>query len=389
MLNYVISREMVHIDTEVKLDYKDVLIRPKRSTLSSRSQVTLERTYKFKHSPKRSFGGVTEGIVPIVVANMDTTGTFEMAKALHKHNMMVALHKHYEAKDIIDFFNENQELITGISAGTSSDDFKKICDIIHVVGIEAIGFICLDVANGYSEHFVECVSKYRREFPEAVIMAGNVVTSEMTEQLILAGADIVKVGIGPGSVCTTRKQTGVGYPQLSAIMECADAAHGLGGLIVGDGGIKCTGDFCKGFGAGADFLMAGGMFAGYDESGGELIEKEFTHVTNSNCSGNDVTNPHLKTIKKYKQFYGMSSSVAMEKHSDGVANYRASEGKVVEIPYRGPVDNLALDILGGLRSMCTYIGASSLKEVSKRCTFVRVSQQLNEVFGSSLTDMRN
>ena len=375
VLKISIHKIMVHIDTEVKLDYKDVLIRPKRSTLSSRSQVTLERTYKFRHSPR-----TWSDIVPIVVANMDTTGTFEMAKALHKHNILVALHKHYSVQETVNFIKENPKVAqrSGISAGTSSADFDKVVAIVNGVGIEAIGFICLDVANGYSEHFVECVQKYRRMFQEAVIMAGNVVTSEMTEQLILAGADIVKVGIGPGSVCTTRKQTGVGYPQLSAIMECADAAHGLGGLIVGDGGIKCTGDFCKGFGAGADFLMAGGMFAGYDESGGELIKKGTTIVG------------FTKKPVYVKKFYGMSSSVAMEKHSDGVAEYRASEGKVVEIPYRGAVNNLALDILGGLRSMCTYIGASSLKEVSKRCTFVRVTQQLNQVFGSSYgsSDMR-
>lgn len=386
---------MVHIDTDVKLDYKDVLIRPKRSTLSSRSQVVLKRKYKFKHSPR-----TWSNIIPIVVANMDTTGTFEMAIALHKHNMIVALHKHYNVEEIVMFIKENSKIAkrTGISAGTSSSDYDKIKDVVEKVSINSIGFICLDVANGYSEHFVECVSKYRKTFPDVVIMAGNVVTSEMTEQLILAGADIVKVGIGPGSVCTTRKQTGVGYPQLSAIMECADAAHGLGGLIVGDGGIKCTGDFCKGFGAGADFLMAGGMFAGYDESGGELIEKYkcvkswIKGPTSVLDHGFIKDNRWIDERVKYKvkQFYGMSSSVAMEKHSDGVAEYRASEGKVVEIPYKGPVENLALDILGGLRSMCTYIGASSLKEVSKRCTFVRVTQQLNEVFGPSLgsSDMR-
>jgi GMP reductase len=368
---------MVRIENEIKLDYKDVLIRPKRSTLKSRNDVSLDREIHFKHSNK-----VFRGI-PIVVANMDTTGTFEMAKVLSKHKMMVALHKHYSCDEIVKFIQENpkEAKFCGISAGTSSSDYDKITSIDKKIvtwsldtpsgfdNIEStVGFICLDIANGYSEHFVECIQKYRTTFPNAIIMAGNVVTSEMTEQLILAGADIVKVGIGPGSVCTTRKQTGVGYPQLSAIIECADAAHGLGGLIVGDGGIKCTGDFCKGFGAGADFLMTGGMFAGFDESGGDTIQRNG---------------------KIFKIFYGMSSSTAMNKHSEGVANYRASEGKTVEVPYKGSVDNLVLDILGGLRSMCTYIGASSLKEVSKRCTFIRVTQQLNDVFGSANgTDMR-
>merc|ERR1719460_1610860 len=220
--------------------------------------------------------------------------------------------------------------------------------------------ICMDVANGYSEAFVRCIKEVRSRFPAITIMAGNVVTKEMTEELILAGADIIKVGIGPGSVCTTRKQTGVGYPQVSAVVECADAAHGLGGHIISDGGCTCPGDVAKAFGAGADFVMMGGMLAGHDQSGGEVTVKP---------SG-----------QKVKLFYGMSSSTAMEKHSGGVAEYRASEGKTVEVPYRGDVNATLLDVLGGIRSACTYTGAGKLKEMSKRTTFIRVSQQLNEVF---------
>ena len=222
-----------------------------------------------------------------------------------------------------------------------------------------IPFICLDVANGYSEFFVEFVKKTRAAFPDRTIMAGNVVTDEMVEELILAGADIIKVGIGPGSVCTTRKKTGVGYPQLSAVLECADAAHGLGGHIISDGGCTCPGDICKAFGAGADFVMLGGMLSGHTECGGETIEKNG---------------------KKYKKFYGMSSATAMNKHHGGVAEYRASEGKTVEVPYRGDVDQTILDILGGLRSACTYTGSSKLKELSRRTTFIRVTQQTNEIF---------
>ena len=119
----------------------------------------------------------------------------------------------------------------------------------------------------------ECVAQVRAEFPNHTILAGNVVTGEMVEELILSGADIIKVGIGPGSVCTTRKKTGVGYPQLSAVLECADAAHGLGGHIISDGGCTCPGDVAKAFGAGADFVMMGGMLAGHDQSGGEVISK--------------------------------------------------------------------------------------------------------------------
>jgi len=227
----------------------------------------------------------------------------------------------------------------------------------------------LDVANGYSEHFVQFLKEVRKQFPEHTIVAGNVVTGEMVEELILSGADIIKVGIGPGSVCTTRKKTGVGYPQLSAVIECADAAHGLGGHIISDGGCTSPGDVSKAFGAGADFVMVGGMLAGHDESGGELIEKNG---------------------KKFKQFYGMASATAMKKYAGGVAEYRASEGKAVEIQYRGPVDKTVQDILGGVRSTCTYVGAATLKELSKRTTFIRVTQQINEVFSAyNVSDKRD
>jgi GMP reductase len=346
----------MRIETDIKLDFKDVLIRPKRSTLKSRSQVSLDRTYAFKHSKKTWTG------VPVIAANMDTTGTFEMATALATNKIITAVHKHYEQKEWLEFAASSPEVLpfVAISAGTSESEFKLVQDVLKQV--EGINFICLDVANGYSEHFVACVRKYRESFPGRTILAGNVVTGEMVEELILSGADVVKVGIGPGSVCTTRKKTGVGYPQLSAVIECADAAHGLGGLIISDGGCSVPGDFSKAFGAGADFVMSGGMFAGHDESGGDLVEEEG---------------------KKYKLFYGMSSATAMVKHKGKVANYRASEGKTVRVAYRGPVENTVRDILGGIRSTCTYVGASVLKDLSKRTTFIRVTQQTNDIFGTS------
>ena len=201
----------------------------------------------------------------------------------------------------------------------------------------------------------------RDRYPQHVVMAGNVVTGEMVEELLLAGADVIKVGIGPGSVCTTRVKTGVGYPQLSAIVECADAAHGLGGHIISDGGCSSPGDVAKAFGGGADFVMMGGMFAGHDESGGELVEREG---------------------RRYKLFYGMSSETAMQQYANGVAEYRASEGKTVEVPYRGSVADTVRDVLGGIRSTCTYVGARRLKELTKRTTFIRVAEQENKVFSA-------
>lgn len=344
----------MRIDTEPKLGFKDVLIRPKRSTLNSRSDVSLERQFAFKHAE-----GEWKG-VPIFIANMDTVGTFRMAKSASEYQLLTAIHKHYSLEEWGAFLKKVEPSVfdyVAISLGISNREFAKLEEILGAY--PQLRFICIDVANGYTERFVEFVAKVRRTFPTKVIIAGNVVTGEMVEELILSGADIVKVGIGPGSVCTTRIKTGVGYPQLSAIIECADAAHGLKGQVVSDGGCTCAGDIAKAFGAGADFVMLGGMFAGHDECDGEVVEQE----------GN-----------RYFRFYGMSSDIAMERHNGGVAEYRASEGKTVLIPYRGSVANTIKDVLGGIRSTCTYVGASKLKELSKRTTFIIVGEQENRIF---------
>ncbi|MCL2309414.1 MAG: GMP reductase [Proteobacteria bacterium] len=348
----------MRIETEIKLDFKDVLIRPKRSTLNTRAEVDISREFSFRHS-KHSYRGV-----PIIAANMDTVGTFEMAGALTKHHMATALHKHYNLAQYIGFFRAlSASGVVFYSLGISEQDESKLHQVMQQLKPPSvIRYVCIDAANGYTEKFVAFVQKIRKAYPDIVLMAGNVVTGEMTEELILAGADIVKVGIGPGSVCTTRKMTGVGYPQLSAIIECADAAHGLEGHICADGGCTTVGDIAKAFGGGADFVMLGGMFAGHDECGGETI---------------------VRDEQKYMRFYGMSSKTAMDKYAGGVASYRAAEGKEVLAPYRGPVEGTAQEILGGVRSACTYVGARRLREFSKRTTFIRVGQQLNEVFGKS------
>ena len=335
----------MRIIEDVKLDFKDVLITPKRSALASRSEVNLERNFKFRS------GNIWSGI-PIIAANMDGVGTFEMDAELSKHKMMVALTKHYGEFDLINHFSER--LFSSVySLGISKSDLEKFDAVYDSV---APIRVCIDVANGYTQAFVNFIKNFREKYPHVILMAGNVVTPEMTEELILAGVDVVKVGIGPGSVCTTRKMTGIGYPQLSAIIECADAAHGLRGHIIADGGCSVPGDIVKAFAAGADFVMLGSMLAGHKEGGATAFGDN--------------------------KFYGMSSDTAMDLHNGGVANYRASEGKTVEIPYRGDVARTLQDILGGLRSACTYVGASELKELSKRTTFVRVTQQLNETLSA-------
>jgi len=341
----------MRIENEIRLDYKDVLLRPKRSTLSSRKQVDIQREFDFLHS-KQSWSGV-----PIMAANMDTIGTFEVAEILASYGMFTCLHKFYEPKDIAKIKYKEFFKNCAVTSGIREEDWEKLQ---KTVKLAKPNFICIDVANGYTERFVDYIKQVRDTYPKITLIAGNVVTAEMTEQLILAGADIVKIGIGPGSACTTRLKSGVGYPQLSAVIECADAAHGLGGRIIADGGCTSPGDVAKAFGGGSDFVMLGGMLAGHDENPGELIEE----------NGD-----------KFKIFYGMSYATAMEKYYGGVANYRAAEGKTVKVKYRGTLKDTVEDILGGVRSACTYIGAQRLKDVPKCTTFIRVSQQANEVFG--------
>jgi GMP reductase len=391
----------MHIENEVKLDYSDVLIRPKRSTLGSRKEVDLERGFNFpNYQPKElEFpDNVREPVfepgypniyvekhwrgVPIMAANMDGVGTFEMASKLAEQKIFTCLVKTYEVADLVNFFDdpENTERnnYVAYSMGITDADHEKF----RIVYEQApnIKFVCIDVANGYSERFVDFVAKFRSLYANVVIIAGNVVTADQTQELILNGADIVKVGIGPGSVCTTRIQTGVGYPQLSAVIECADAAHGLGGHIIADGGCTCPGDVAKAFAAGADFVMLGGMLAGHDEGGGEVIEKLYT--TNEWDAGK--ARPVLEE-KKFVQFYGMSSDAANKKHFGGLKDYRSSEGREVLVPYRGAVANTVQNILGGIRSTCTYAGAKRLKYLPKCATFVRVNNQYNRVYESTTT----
>ncbi|AWH90566.1 GMP reductase [Buchnera aphidicola (Melanaphis sacchari)] len=344
----------MRIEEDIKLGFKDVLIRPKRSTLKSRSEVNLIRYFSFKYSPLKWSG------IPIIASNMDTIGTFQMATSLSRFNILTAIHKYYSIKEWEIFINSSPDNILEhviISIGTSNLDFEKIKKIFLLSS--KIKYLCIDVANGYSEFFLSFLKKVRDCFSDKIICAGNVVTGEMVEELILSGADIVKVGIGPGSVCTTRLKTGVGYPQLSAIIECADAAHGLNGQIISDGGCAVSGDIAKAFGGGSDFVMLGGMLSGHSECSGKVIEEK---------------------ENKFMLFYGMSSIPAMQRYTGKIFGYRASEGKVVKVPFRGEIDKTIRDILGGLRSACTYVGAQKLKELTKRTTFIRVSEQENCVF---------
>ena len=367
------------IINEVKLDFDDVLIRPKRSTLNSRSEVNLIRAFKFANSPR-----VLE-CVPVMIANMDTVGTISMAESLVQYHAITCLHKHYDDSRLINIFCDKSDKyhknLIWYSTGTSNKDIQKLEQVFSEIksnGCE-VPNVCLDVANGYTEQFVKTASHIRKSFPEIVLMAGNVVTPEMVEELIIHGkVDIVKVGIGSGSVCTTRLKTGVGYPQLSAVMECADAAHGLGGHICSDGGCKIVGDICKAFGANTDFVMLGSMFAGVDECEGEW--KYEWKIQTGGWQPFDPQYPGTEKRKVSLQYYGMSSKNAMDKHHNGVAQYRTAEGKCVTVPYKGTASEIIQDIYGGLRSACTYIGATNIKDFGKKTTFVQVNNTHNRLY---------
>jgi GMP reductase len=341
---------------DVKLDYQDVLLRPKRSTLESRKDVLLERSFTFYHSPKEWTG------LPIMTANMATCGTFEMARILSKYKMITTFHKYYSIKDYEKFFKtfHNPDYIC-YTSGIREKDIKQLKLMKKKGLLEKFSFICLDVPNGYLQTFLEAIKDVRKMCPKHIIIAGNVVTNEITEEIILAGADIVKIGIGPGAACTTRRMTGVGYPQLSAVIECADSAHGIAnergvGRIIADGGQQYPSDIAKAFCGGADFNLCGSLFSGFEQSGGETI---------------------IKDGKKFKEYFGSSSNKAMKDFYGKKDIYRASEGRYALIPHKGDLHDFIQDLMGSLRSTATYIGARQLKEFSKRATFIKVNRQLN------------
>lgn len=369
----------MQIIDSVQLDFSDVLIRPRRSTLASRKDVDIIREYKFKWCPK-----VIKG-TGIMQANMGTIGNFAVSERMLENGLFACLHKHHDIESLIGFYkklltyDDDRWMRCLLSIGLKDNGVEKLERIYKELGIQ-VG-IKLDVPNGYIPQVKEMVIKLRNEFPEMFIGVGNIATGDITEDLILSGADCTYGSIGGGSNCLTRKQTGVGRPQFSTIVECAEAAHQVGGMFCSDGGITCPGDIGKAFGAGADFIMIGGLFAGTDEADGEIIEKYYnTGELNRTDNGDSYTYSPVIETKKYKLFYGMSSTLAQEKFGNGKPKYRASEGRITQVPYVGSMDDVIEELLGGLRSLMTYIGARRLKDIPKQCIFYRVNNQLNRIF---------
>ena len=389
---------MTNVVEEIQLDYCDVMIKPKRSTLNSRSEPDIYRQYRFKYPNSFLYEQNTIYGNGLMVANMATTGTFAMAEVMAKNLMFTCLHKHYSFEELKEFLEKHKDVIVDerydgkdlmfldyvfVSTGIKDGDYEKICKVLD---LGLCKNLCIDIANGYIPKLLDFVKKIRKQYPRLVIMVGNVVTGDMVQDLILNGADIVKIGIGPGANCTTRKETGCGRPQLSAVIECAEAAHAVDGMICADGGITCVGDINKAYGAGADFVMVGSLVAGSDEADGDVIEKcyrtnEYEWEDANACNDlNYVLPDPIKPIyenKKFKLAYGMSSKFAQDKHWNGMAKYRTSEGIVTLKPYTGPVQDTIDEYLGGLRSCMTYISARRLKDIPKCCTFYRANRILN------------
>lgn len=357
---------------EEQLDFEDLMMQPKRSTLNSRSEVSLFREFKwFGHDGKIC----TLECIPVIIANMATIATPKMAKIAAKRGFMCALEKHLKMSDILNLYDELEDDALREQLPTATyvqPTFAYTQRIMPTIGIKEdlallevlqyehdVRCVCIDVPNGYVPKFIERVKEVRKICPDALVFAGNVVTGDICQDIILAGGNVAKVGIGPGSGCRTREKTGVGRPQASAIIECADACHQVNGFCCSDGGCKTPGDIAKAFGCGADFVMCGGMFAGAEEAEGEIVQ----------VNG-----------KPHKMFYGMSSNLAQEKHFGGRRSYSTSEGREKLVPVVGSINTIFDDIEGGLKSAMTYIGAKKLKNIPKNCTFYKVRRQLNMVF---------
>ena len=344
----------MRINYDAKLNFEDVLLQPKRSTLSSRKDVDMTRNFTFRNSGKQM------NFLPIFASNMDGVGTFSMAKVLQEYKMMTVITKTTGIEEWRKAVGNGVRLQSvSVCTGTNvmwdkeAQDWQTMQEVLK--SFPDIKMITVDVANAYHQNMVDFIKKVRDEYPNKIIVAGNVVTPEMTEELIINGADVVKIGIGPGSVCTTRTMTGVGVPQFSAILDCADAANGVDGHIMADGGCVYPGDIAKAFGGGAHMVMIGGMLAGHDESEQPVVDGKV-------------------------EFYGMSSDRAREKHGKRKDGYRGNEGRLISLPYRGPVQNTIEDILGGVRSACTYIGARRLKDMPKCASFVTTNNVINRVY---------
>lgn len=385
------------IHNDIQLDFDDVLIAPQTTTINHRGEVDIIREFKY----------LDVCGVPVISANMTQTGTFDVASKLLENDYFATLHKFYKAEEIIEFIqsqkrknilnglidccgeymgNEKNLFVT-VGKRNWDEEFKKIETIYEQTG--ALVSVLLDVPNAYIPEIVDCVKQLREFMNEqnchgGLIAVGNVCSGDETQKLILAGANFVKVGIGPSPVCDTRIKTGCGRPQLSAIIECANAAHQVNGYIIADGGFKTNADFCKALVAGADICMSGSMFAGCEEANGKIVEKcfrtnEYDIDYGYDYSLTEFANPEPGKpkfeFKQFKEYYGMSSFRAQRENYGKVTTTGTSEGVECKlVPYTGPIQNTINDINGSLRSCGSYIGAKNIKSFSRQGMFYKVNR---------------
>ena len=345
-----VSKPLLAISSS-QLDFRHCLIVPTRtSTIRSRSQVKTQTLVHFEKSHQDWIG------TPIWTSNMDSTGTIAMYDKIHKYGLVTCFDKNIN-KDLLENDYDLDRERYSVSTGINIKDIEIIRKVIEKYNPK---FLCVDVANGYMEKFISTVAYLKTCYPDVIIVAGNVVTPEVIPTIGEAGADIIKLGIGSGSVCTTRIKTGIGCPQLSAILNCHETAHNCGIKIMSDGGIQNPGDICKAYAAGADFVMVGGLLAGHADTTENVVESNG---------------------QKFAEFYGMSSKEANNKYSGGMKHYKAAEGKKVLIPLKDEsITDTIEDILGGVRSCCSYLGAFNPSQIYERSNLIKVEQQVNDKF---------
>ncbi len=369
----------MQIINETQYDFNDVLIKPKRSELTSRKDVNLVREFKGRWNKKIKFS-----TIPLILSNMDSITSTEMCRKMLENNCMVAHNKFITYEEWEELLEENlfktslKECRLAYTIGIRKNENGKYVELEQFRKLknkypDIFKHLIVDVPNGYTETFADFVEMVRKEFKDLFITAGNVCDAPTCQELLNAGCDVIKGGIGSGNCCQTRTKAGVGRPQLSTNIECGDICHQMGGYYISDGGCSIPADVCKALVGNSDIVMLGSYFAGATECEGEVVTKFIQPDFNYDGT------PIIKEVK-YKRFWGMSSKHAMEKHYGKMEKYRASEGREILAPCKGSVQDIINDLLGSIRSMMTYIGAKEIKDVSKRGTFYLVHNQVSNMF---------
>jgi len=318
------------------ITFDDILLIPSYNHYESRRLVDLSVTDK---------SGKLTLALPVMSSNMDTVTESEMANFMSDKGGIGVLHRFMSIeRNVLEF--KNCRATTFVSVGCGDKEFER------AIALRDAGatFFCIDVAHAHAKYVGRTLKRLREQLGDACIMAGNVATYAGADYLASCGADLIKVGIGGGSVCSTRVKTGFGVPMLSSIKECARVDRS----IVADGGIKAPGDIVKAIAFGADFVMVGGMLAGTRPTPGPVLTKE---------DGRQV-----------KEYRGMASREAQDDFIGGMPEWKTAEGVAVEVPFRDDADAVMADIIGGMRSGLTYGGSDTIRELQRKLDYLVVSQ---------------